>query len=105
MPYKVSKILVGVEAEQLQFGPSAYVLGPSVGLVVVPHEFDAGVLTDQVADADPVVDPVLHLETIETGSREIQSSVDLSAHEGRDFDALLGQRRRCHTDSPSNRCP
>jgi len=103
--YEVSKKLVGAEAEQFQIGPSAYGLGHGVGFVVGPHEFDAGIVTGQEACVDPVVNTVPHLEAIVTGRREIQSTVDLSADEGRDFDAPLGQRRRCGNNGPSKRCP
>jgi hypothetical protein len=65
-------------------------MGQGVCVVVIPHEFDAGVLTDQVAHANPVVQPVLYVDTIIKGSREIQATVGLSADEGRDFDAPFG---------------
>jgi hypothetical protein len=77
-------------------------MGQGVCVVVVPHEFDAGVLTDQVAHANPVVQPVLYVDTIIKGSREIQATVGLSADEGRDFDAPLGPCRRCRHNDPSN---
>ena len=69
---------------------------------MAPHEFDAAVRTDQVARADPVVQPGLHVDAIVGASREIQPTVNLSADEGREFNAPLGSRRRyCH-NGPSN---
>jgi hypothetical protein len=90
---EVSEILVALEIEHLPVGASSNGLGQGAGPVVIPDEFEAGARTNQVANANPVVQPVLHVDTLVESSREIHTTVDFSTNKGRDFNAPLGP---CH---------
>jgi hypothetical protein len=57
-------------------------------------------LKSRYGTSNLVVHSVLHIDTIEHWSRDIQPAVELSADERRNFDALLRPCRRCRDDYP-----
>ena len=63
--YVVSQIFVGVEAEHLHASASACGLNQGVGVIVAPCEFDAAVVAEQIARAEPVVHPISHVDVPE----------------------------------------
>ena len=65
---KVSEILIGAKSEYLGSSAATRESGEGIGLVVVPYEFDPGIITQQVNPTDSVVQSILHVDMIERGS-------------------------------------